>query len=352
MLRKAMLLVVSGLGLLLLGGCGKAQKPKFLARVVEDSATGWHVVTLFYGAADPANALEVKVCPEGGSNMFSFKYGGVELLRQPDSLQQLQGRGYGSLVLYPTPNRVRNAEFTWEGKTYRFKPNWHEHFLHGLVLDKAWSYEAPVVTDTAATVRTWIDFAPGTAQYQFFPWRSRFSLTFTLTARGLRISYQVTNQDKRALPYGFATHPYFNVLGKRDSTFIWVPAQAHMEAVGFLPTGKLEPLDGSPYDVRQPTPLSKLDLDDVFWGMTPDKPMGWEARDFGIRLLLRASEDFTHAVVYTPPTKPLFCMENQTCSTDAHNLYAKGFVKEAHLLIVPPGQTKSGWVMFEPSRIR
>ncbi|NOZ56160.1 MAG: aldose 1-epimerase [Calditrichaeota bacterium] len=351
MLRKNVLLL-AGLALLLVGGCSKAEKPKFLARVVEDPATGWHIVTLAYHADDPSEAVEVKICPEGGSNMFSFKYGGVELLRQPDSLRQLQGRGYGTLILYPTPNRVRNAQFVWEGRTYRFKPNWHEHFIHGLVLDKAWSYEAPVVTDTAATVRTWIDFAPGTPQYKWFPWQSRLSLTFTLTPRGLRITYEVSNRDKRTLPYGFATHPYFNLLGKRDSTLIWVPAKALMKAVGLLPTGKLEPLDGTPYDVRKPTPLSQLDLDDVFWGMTPEEPMGWEARDRGIRMVLPASRDFTHAVVYTPPTKPLFCMENQTCSTDAHNLYVKGFVKESHLLIVQPGQKKSGWVMFVPSHIR
>ena len=32
------------------------------------------------------------------------------------------------------------------------------------------------------------------------------------------------------------------------------------------------------------------------------------------------------------------CMENQTRSTDAHNLYAKGLEKEAHLLIAEKGR--------------
>ncbi len=351
MLRKMVFWIVPVAVVALATGCSKSEKPKFTAGVVEDPATGWHVITLSYNAPNPSEAVSVKICPEGGSNLFSFTFGGVELLRQPDSLRQLQGRGYGTLILYPTPNRVRNAQFTWEGKTYTFPANWHEHFIHGLVRDKPWSYEQAVADEHSARVRTWIDFEPGTPQYRFFPWRSRLSLTFTLSTDGLEIRYEVRNQDTRALPYGFATHPYFNVLGSRDQTFLWVPAQAHMQAVNYLPTGKLVPLEGTPYDVRRPTPLSKLNLDDVFWGMTPDKPMGWEARDRGIRMTLPASAEFTHAVVYTPPTKPLFCMENQTCSTDAHNLYAKGFQKAAHLLIVQPGTSQSGWVRFLPSRI-
>jgi aldose 1-epimerase len=51
---------------------------------------------------------------------------------------------------------------------------------------------------------------------------------------------------------------------------------------------------------------------------------------------LEASEIFKHMVVYTPSKRDFFCLENQTCSTDAHNLYEKGFTEEAHLLILEP----------------
>ena len=56
-------------------------------------------------------------------------------------------------------------------------------------------------------------------------------------------------------------------------------------------------------------------------------------------------------VVYTPPGRPFFCMENQTCSTDAHNLYSKGLEKEAHLLIAGQGKKVSGWVYVKVERI-
>jgi|YelNatPaOPRAMG01_1025707.scaffolds.fasta_scaffold00043_9 aldose 1-epimerase len=346
--RTILMLLIAGSVM----GCTAGRKRAFEAKVDTDPKTGWHIVTLSYRAGDPTHDLTARICPEGGSNLFSLQIGPIELLRQPDSLRQLQGRGYGMLVLYPTPNRVRYAQFTFQGNSYRMPTNWREHHLHGLVLDKPWQFAEPVVTDSSATLRTWIDFAPDTEPYRYFPWRSRLSLEFTLTAQGVRVSYTVENRDEKELPYGFAIHPYFNLLGERSQTFVHVPAQAHMEAIELLPTGNLEPLDGSPYDLRQPRPLSELNLDDVYWGMTPDRPMSWEARDKGIRLTLRASEVFTHAVVYTPPDRNFFCLENQTCSTDAHNLHERGLLKESHLLIVPPGKTSTGWVEIIPALIR
>lgn len=334
-----------------LTGCATQRRGPFHAEVEVDPSTGWHVITLSYHASEPMRSLTAKVCPEGGSNLFSLKVGPFELLRQPDSLRQLQGRGYGIVVLYPTPNRVRNARFTFEGREYSMPKNWREHHLHGLVLDKAWRFAKPVVTNTSASVKTWIDFEPQSEVYRYFPWRSRLSLAFTLTERGLRVAYEVANQDEKPLPYGFGIHPYFWLLGDRTQTFIQVPARAHMEAVELLPTGRLEPLDGSLYDLRKPRPLSELNLDDVFWGMSPEQPMSWEARDKGVRVTLRASREFTHAVVFTPPDRNFFCLENQTCSTDAHNLFAQGLRDESHLQIVPPGASSSGWVELIPEII-
>ena len=61
-------------------------------------------------------------------------------------------------------------------------------------------------------------------------------------------------------------------------------------------------------------------------------------------LTLEASELFTHSVVYTPAGQPFFCVENQSCSTDAHNLYARGLEKEAHLTVLPPGASLSAYI--------
>ena len=58
----------------------------------------------------------VKVAPFAGANAYSIQVDGVEYLRQPESMDKLPGAGYGNPVLYPTPNRVKDATFQFRGK--------------------------------------------------------------------------------------------------------------------------------------------------------------------------------------------------------------------------------------------
>lgn len=44
-----------------------------------------------------------------------------------------------------------------------------------------------------------------------------------------------------------------------------------------------------------------------------------EYKTLGIKVVLKASEEFSNIVLYTPRGKEYFCIENQTCSTDAKN---------------------------------
>ena len=97
-------------------------------------------------------------------------------------------------------------------------------------------------------------------------------------------------------------------------------------------------------DISQPTALSELDLDDVFYGLAESKPQVIYYDKLGKTVTLTASDMFTHSVVYTPAQAPFFCIENQSCSTDAHNLYAQGLVDESHLLILDPGESMSSYV--------
>jgi aldose 1-epimerase len=325
-----------------------------------EPATGWRIYTLRYDPPSKSEGKVVRVCPDGGSNLFSYAVGGLELLHPPDDIRRLRGGGSGTPVLYPTPNRIRDGRFTFEGKRFQFRDDGQIH-IHGLVRTLGWQSEPPQVKAICpespagcVELKTWIDFDPGTAPYAMFPYRHTLTLRFVLTAKGVRVHYEVKNRDTERLPFGFALHPYFAVPGEREQVYLRVPAEAKMEATpDLLPTGKLLPLDGAPFDLRRPRMLGELKLDDVFIGLRTPAPAGYEIRDARVRVDLPASEDFTHMVVFTPPHVPekmFFCMENQTCSTDAHNLHAKGLVREAHLRIVEPGGTAAGWAEFRAVR--
>lgn len=323
----------------------------FDARVESDPTTGLEVVVLRYTPADaPESALAAKVLPGGGANLFSFSFGGEELLAQGDLADVAQGRT-GTPVLFPSPNRVKDATFTFGGRTFTFTPNNGKNFIHGLVRNRAFAFDPPRADARGAEVKTRLAWTEEQPDFDRFPIPHVLTITYRLERDGLRIAYEVVNTSKEKLPFGFALHPYFRIPGERKDVFVRVPAPTRMEAVEKLPTGKLVPVAGTPYDLRKPVSLEGLDLDDVYFGITPQAPPAFEWRDKGIGLSFAGTKDFTHLVIFTPPGRAFFCLENQTASTDAHNLHAQGRVREAHLQIVAPGKKASGHVFWRPTRL-
>ncbi len=311
--------------------------------------TDWRVVRLTCDDDGAARRTIARFVPEMGSNLIGLEVTGpdgrpIEYLMD---LDPMDGSILGTPILYPTPNRVRDAYFNFEGQEFRFEPNNGPHFIHGLVREIPWSYEEPCPSAHGISVRTYYTTSPDTEAYARLPIRNTLELVYTLSPGSLRLDFLVRNEDtEQRLPFGLAIHPYFRVLGPRSSVRLRVPAQKWMEAVDLLPTGRLVNLSEGPADLREPTPLEVLDLDDVFWGLTPSQPQVIYYDEIGTQLTLVASEAFTHSVVYTPAGRPFFCVENQTCSTDAHNLHTRGLQKAAHLLILEPGETLAASVVF------
>jgi aldose 1-epimerase len=328
---------------------GAAAAPFSASKETDPGSQIQIVVLRFEDRKQPARSLEARIAT-AGANLFSLKSGDEELLVQAPSLAELATSPAGTPVLFPMPNRVRDGVFVFEGRRFQFPPNNGPNFIHGLVRRRPFQAGEPVARADEASASLWLDWDATQPDFALFPLEHRLTLTFTLSRDGLNIGYAVENKGSGRLPFGFGLHPWFRVPGERGAVFLKVPAAQRMEAVDKLPTGKLLPVQKSPFDLRRPTALAGLDLDDVYFGMTPDAAPGFEWRDRGIKVSLGASRQFTHLVVFTPPERPTFCIENQTSSTDAHNLHARGLAREAHLIIVEPGKTARGSVDWKISR--
>jgi aldose 1-epimerase len=311
--------------------------------------TGWRVVTLTCPGAGPDEQTSASFSPDLGSNLFSFSVGGTEYL-YPASDARGRTMLLGTPILYPTPNRVRDARMTFEGRTFEFEANNNGNFLHGLVRGIPWECDEPVASGDSISVATRIRFEPGTEIYDRFPIRNTLELVYTLRPSQISMVFTVRNEDdSERLPFGLAIHPFFQIIGERSAVRLLVPVEKWMEADNLLPSGRLLDLEQGPADLRTPTPLSELNLDDVFYGLDRGKPQVIYYDALGKALTLTADDFYTHTVVFTPPPSPFFCVENQSCSTDAHNLHAAGFTEAAHLAILEPGESHTSSIEFTVS---
>lgn len=311
-----------------------------------------------------AGDVAVEVAPAFGSNLCRLCYRGVELVRC--DRERLERRWWtGTPVLWPLPNRVRDKQYRFRGRTVSLaavvRPEGNWPLIHGLVDDLVWQHGAPWTdagpggsAGVSSGVRTWVELLPGSERFALYPFPSRLTLDFVVDAGGVRVAYRVDNLGGDDLPFAFALHPYLELLDGASSEVV-VPADAVMEAdAELLPTGRLLPVTGD-CDLRAPVAAVALQLDHVFTRLRPGQPCALRHPVTGIELLASASEDFTHVVLYTMKAASggFVCLENQTGSTDAVNLHARAvesgdaeLAEAAHLLVVPGGGSHEGWIDY------
>jgi aldose 1-epimerase len=306
------------------------------------------VITLSYSPVNPKEKpLTISVAPDLGSNMFAMRYGNHDIIyHEPDVLA---ARGFtGNFVLFPTPNRVANSTYAWNHALHRLEKRGKVVLNHGLVFDEPWNYATPVITNTYASVTTSITIDKPSPLFEGYPFPCTVTLTYTLKKTSMTITYTVTNLGKEEMPFGFGLHPYFARLSGNAKTYISAPANSWMESPSdtLLPTGKLIRVNGKPYDIRKPKSVGSLELDHVYTNLTPKQYATVDYRTLGFKVVLKPTSDFTHLVVYTGHDKAV-CIENQTCSTDAINLWNKGYKKESHLMTVKPSGKKTGSITYQ-----
>lgn len=322
-------------------------EPVFSSDVTVDAETGWHVVTLSVNHPDePRKNITAKITPEGGSTLFSLQVGGIEFLESPDSLKNIFNGGCGMPIMYPTPNRVKDQRYIFNGKWYTMTVPGEEgkRRLHGIVRDDtAWQFEQPSLVDDGVRVRTWYAIDKDNPRFQAFPFTSTLLVEFKVTESTLVISYRVLNRGGIQMAYGFGLHPFWKTLGGRENIRIQSDLRWRMEAdENLIPTGELIPLASTPYDLRNPRALTEImGFDDVYYGLLPESTLRIYYDALHINLDIKGTQDFSHVVLYTPD-RDYFCLENQTCSTDVFNLYAKGMGQRAGLRTLNPGKLARG----------
>jgi len=328
----------------------------YSAEVSQDSTL--NTTTISLSSTDQSNSshnILVSIAPEYGSNLFRFRVGEHDLVYTDQEL--LTKRDFtGTFVLWPFPNRVRDKLYTYQAQKYSLenvhRPGGYPTLIHGLVFDRPWYYTQPVIGPDAVSVTTHVDVNPESPYYSAYPFDSRLSLTYSLSETELTVTYQVHNQSARTLPFGFALHPYFSTFTDKHDVSISTPAQAVMEADDeMLPTGRIFDVNKimyAMYDLREPVPVDFLKLDHVYTQLHKTSPSIVDYKSLALQLHISATDDFTHVVIFTPRQPPSFCIEYQTCSTDAINLHHQGtaFRDAAHLIEVQPGATFGGTLRY------
>jgi aldose 1-epimerase len=291
---------------------------------------------------DDGRGRFLEVAPALGFNAYRWRVPEGELLyADPKYFEENKPTRSGFPILFPFPNRIRDGRFTWEGKEYRLPTDdpSRKNAIHGFVCHKPWRVVDQGADDQAAWLTgEFIGSKDAPETLALWPADYRIAVTYRFKGDSMEVLTEVSNPDKKDLPWGLGYHPYFRLSSVGgDEALVTVKANEYWELAANLPTGRRLPLDVS-RDLRAGVPFKNLQLDDVLTDIFPLKQGSAETCSVAHgsrRLEMRTSVDFQEIVVFTPPHRQAVCLEPYTCTTDAINLRAS--TPAANCTVLRPG---------------
>jgi aldose 1-epimerase len=220
--------------------------------------------------------------PLDGGRLTSFRVDGRQLL----VTQGADVYHWGSFVLAPWTGRLRDAEFSWAGQTYRFAANAGRHALHGLATTRAWQVVSPeeLVLELADP----------------WPWRGRVIQRAQLGED--QAWFQIEVRADEPMPVAVGWHPWFaRRLGQADLAVEVRPGLMWAHDDSDLPTGALTRPVAPPWDY-------------CFRDLAADPVLTWPGQ-----LRLRVSSDCADWVIYDHEPAGI-CVEPWTAPPNSLNL--------------------------------
>jgi aldose 1-epimerase len=157
-------------------------------------------------------------------------------------------------------NRIGDASFTLGGKTWALHKNDGENTLHGgrRGFDKRLWKGYPYTDKEGVFVRFELKSPAGEEGY---PGNLRAAVTYGLNGDN-EISASYEARVDAPCPVNLTNHVYFNLAGEGKGTILAhelkLYASSYVEAgEGLIPTGKLVPVGGTPFDFRTPKPIGR-----------------------------------------------------------------------------------------------
>jgi len=240
-----------------------------------------------------AGELRLALRPDLGGSIAGLWLGGPQgeqpVLRSTEAALLASSRQAGCYPLAPYSNRLGYRRFRWLGQDHTTAPNFDDnpHSVHGVAWQRPWEV-LPTTRDHEVELR---HVHAADAHWPFaFELRQRY----VLTPAALEVHLAFTNRAAQPQPVGLGWHPYFP---KRSRSRLHIELTDRWENdPSGLPTRRV-PQPGIDGDV------SHLGFDHCF--------EGWRgaARIRDEKLSLRLTSSLPYLVVYTPETKPYYCVE-------------------------------------------
>ncbi|MGF7232008.1 aldose epimerase family protein [Arachidicoccus sp.] len=217
--------------------------------------------TVYSYQLDNGNGSKICISNYGGtitSWLFPDKQGDTtQVIIGFDSLSgYLAHPPYFGALIGRYANRIAKGKFTLDGKQYQLATNDGANHLHGgnVGFDKVlWKVSVPDSTKPELV----LNYISKDGE-EGYPGEVNVTVHYILDKdNALKITYDATTT--KATPINLTNHAYFNLSGDLSKTilsdFLMINADNYTPVVAQIPTGKIVPVKGTPFDFTTPTAI-------------------------------------------------------------------------------------------------
>lgn len=293
---------------------------------------------------DSETGVSADILPEFGALLdgLSITLGGtsINVIDNYGSRENLLAdlaSSYKSSKLSPFACRIRNGQYTFEGKDYEFQTKFPDgSAIHGLLYNKPFTVANTAAIDRHAVVELHYRYDQ---EDKGFPYSYTCEVVYTLSRNTLKLETTVTNQSEKRMPLTDGWHPYFRLNGKVNDWKLQFNGNGMVEFDNALiPTGKM--LEYTSF--QQPEALGELELDNCFLlDFSKNGPAAVLSNPAnGLNVRFYPDENYPYLQMYIPPHRTSIAIENLS---GVPNCFNNGI----GLVTLEPGEIKKFTTAYE-----
>lgn len=241
----------------------------------------------------------------------------MNIIRIPGSSEVRTNTLHPSAILAPWVNRVRNGNYSFEGKNYQLPINESAlgNSIHGFLARSPFEIVSEISNSAFAQIKLAYHYL---GDFEGFPFQFNFGITYELKANGtFDVNFSVQNTGKTKMPFACGWHPYFTFPESElsDCSILFSGKSR------FISDSQMIPMREEIVHFTQPILLSEENLNHVF-RLNAQETHVTEFKNLKKSqtiMIQQSSQDFPFLVVFAPDNNNCLAIEPMSGNTDAFN---------------------------------
>tara|TARA_R110001583_G_scaffold34847_1_gene116563 strand:+ start:5773 stop:6687 length:915 start_codon:yes stop_codon:yes gene_type:complete len=253
------------------------------------------------------------IYPNLGASLQQLKSNGIEIIdgiSNDEKGLKLYKSKFNSAFLFPSPNRIADGKYNFNGVDYQLKCNEAglNNSLHGHIYNKSFQTSKIETSESQASVT--FSYS-NNRTVQGFPFQYQLDITYTFSKNALRLDFKVINTGKQEFPFGIGWHPYFNAKNLTSSNLNFNGDKKYFLNNQMIPQQEIQ------LPFKTPLTLEDTFLDDCFLIKKPEATFKCDA--YKIEIDFTSETEKSYLQVYTPDTRDCIAIEPMTCAPNSFN---------------------------------